>query len=225
MQPGSSVPGAGKSASSADRLQRAECNRSEANRVDFVVVSTIGNGNSGRVDVAHLGPMVSPLSLSNVLTVLVALLCLWTMSPQARGGVMRLWRLGVPAAFAAVVSLMLLSSVFAANFRHDIEWVIALALGGVVGRTRGWTLPIDIDHRFGLVRLPRSRDCLFAAYGIVAAAVIDFGGAALEEQPIGPEHLAAFAALCAGFIGCRALAIIVRSTRAPHVGLNDATRG
>jgi hypothetical protein len=37
--------------------------------------------------------MISPLSLSNVLTVLVALFCLWTMSPQARGGVMRLWRL------------------------------------------------------------------------------------------------------------------------------------
>jgi len=169
--------------------------------------------------------MISPLSLSNVLTVLVALLCLWTMSPQARGGVMRLWRLAVPAAFAAVVSLMLLSAVFDSNFRHDIEWVLALALGGFIGRTRGWTLPIDIDQQWGLVRLPRSMDGLLAAAGIVAVAAIDFAGAALEEQPIGPEHLAAIAALCAGFIGCRALAIIVRSTRAPHVGLNDATRG
>ncbi|HSI00828.1 MAG TPA: hypothetical protein VLA02_09515 [Reyranella sp.] len=169
--------------------------------------------------------MISPLSLSNVLTVLVALLCMWTMSPQARGGVMRLWRLAVPAAFAAVVSLMLLSAVFESNFRHDIEWVVALVLGGLVGRTRGWTLPIDIDQQWGLVRLPRSMDGLLAAAGIVAVAAIDFAGAALEEQPTGPEHLAAFAALCAGFIGCRALAIIVRSSRAPHVGLNDATRG
>ena len=177
------------------------------------------------VDVTRFSPMISPLSLSNVLTLLVALLCLWTMSPQARGGVMRLWRLAVPAAFAAVVSLMLLSAVYAANFRHDIEWVIALTLGGVIGRTRGWTLPIDIDQRWGLARLPRSRDGLLAAVGVAAAAAIDFAGAALEEQFIAPEHLAAIAALCAGFIGCRALAIIVRSTRAPHVGLHDATHG
>lgn len=214
------VPGIG-----SPRATRAECNKAESKRVDFVVVRAIGKRNSRCVDLAHLSPTISPLSLSNVLTVLVALLCLWTMSPQARGGVMRLWRLGVPAAFAAVVSLMLLSSVFDANFRHDIEWVLALAIGGVIGRTRGWTLPIDIDHRFGLVRLPRSRDSLFAAAGIVAAATIDFASAALEAQPVGPEHIAALAALCAGFIGCRALAIIVRSTRAPHVGLNDATHG
>jgi len=38
-------------------------------------------------------------------------------------------------------------------------------------------------------------------------------------------HVAAASAFCAGFLGCRALAIIVRATRAPHVGLHDATHG
>jgi len=33
--------------------------------------------------------MISPLSLANVLTLFVAFFCLWTMSPQARGGVVQ----------------------------------------------------------------------------------------------------------------------------------------
>ena len=169
--------------------------------------------------------MISPLSLANVLTVFVALVCFWTMSPQARGGVIRLWRLALPAAFAAVVSLMLLAGVFEARLAHDAEWLAALLLGALIGRTRGWALPVDIDHTWGLVRLPRSMDGLLAAGGIVAAAAIDFISSALEEAVIEPEHVAALSAVCAGFIGCRALAIITRSTRAPHVGLRDATRG
>jgi len=43
----------------------------------------------------------------------------------------------------------------------------------------------------------------------------------LEEVLVEPQHIAAGAALCTGFLGCRALAIIVRSTRAPHVRLHD----
>jgi len=166
---------------------------------------------------------LAPLSLSNVLTMLCALLCLWTTSPQASGGVWRLWRLATPAAFAAVVSLMLLSAVFEATWQHDAEWLAALLIGGFAGRTRGWTLPVEIDQMWGLVRLPRSKDALIAAFGIVAMSVLDFSSAAIEDVVgLEPQHIAAGSALFAGFIGCRALAIIVRSTRAPHVGLRDA---
>jgi hypothetical protein len=166
--------------------------------------------------------MIAPLSLSNVLTVLAALVCLWTMSPQAHGGVWRLWRLATPAAFAAVVALVLLAGVFDATWQHDAEWLAGLLIGGLVGRTRGWTLPVAIDQMWGLVRLPKSIDGLLAALGIVATAAIDFTGAALEAPLVDPQHVAAGAALFAGFIACRALAIIVRSTRAPHVQLHDA---
>jgi len=166
---------------------------------------------------------IAPLSLSNVLTMLCALLCLWTTSPQASGGVWRLWRMATPAAFAAVVSLMLLSSVFEARWQHDAEWLAALLIGGFAGRMRGWTLPVEIDQMWGLVRLPRAKDALIAAYGIVAMSVLDFSSAAVEDVVLlEPQHIAAGSALFAGFIGCRALAIIVRSTRAPHVGLRDA---
>ena len=166
--------------------------------------------------------LIAPLSLSNVLTVLAALVCLWTMSPQANGGVWRLWRLAMPAAFASVVALVLLAGVFDATWQHDMEWLVGLVLGGLVGRTRGWTLPVAIDQMWGLVRLPKSKDGLMAAFGIVAMSAIDFASATLEEPLGAPQHIAAGAALFAGFIGCRALAIIVRSTRAPHVQLHDA---
>jgi hypothetical protein len=167
-------------------------------------------------------PTLAPLSLANVLTMLCALLCLWTASPQASGGVWRLWRLATPAAFATVVALMLLASVFDATWQHDAEWLIALVIGGLIGRTRGWTLPVEIDQRWGLVRLPRVKDGTLAAFGIVAMAAIDFATSALESRVIDAEHIAAGGALFAGFLACRAVAIIVRSTRAPHVGLRDA---
>jgi len=169
--------------------------------------------------------MISPLSLANLLALLASFVCLWTVSPQARGGVVRLWRLAIPAMFASIVALMLLSSVFEATFLNDAEWVIAALLGGIIGRSFGWNLTVEIDQRFGLARLPRTVDGLVIAYSLVGLAALDFISSALEEVFIAPEHVAAGAAFCAGFLGCRALAIIVRATRAPHVGLHDATRG
>jgi hypothetical protein len=165
--------------------------------------------------------LITPLSLSNVLTLFAALVCLWTMSPQASGGVWRLWRLAVPGVFATIVSLMLLAGVYEATWQHDAEWLVALLLGGLIGRTRGWTLSIEIDQTWGLVRLPRSIDGLLAAAGVVAMSALDFASAALEAMLVEPQHIAAGAALCTGFLCCRALAIIVRSTRAPHVRLHD----
>ncbi len=167
--------------------------------------------------------MIAPLSLSNVLTVLVALLCLWTMSPQAHGGVVRLWRLAIPACFAAVEALVLLAGVFDATFAHDAEWLAGLVLGAVIGRMRGWTMTVQVDQTWGLVRLPRTNDGRLAALALVALSAVDFTSAALEDPVIEPQHVAAAAALCAGYIGCRALSLIVRSIRAPHVELHTTT--
>jgi hypothetical protein len=167
--------------------------------------------------------MIAPLSLSNVLTVVAALLCLWTMSPQAHGGVVRLWRLAIPACFAAVEALMLLAGVFDATFVHDAEWLAGLVLGAAIGRTRGWTLAVQVDQMWGLVRLPRTNDGRMAALALVALSAVDFTSAALEDPVIEPQHVAAVAALCAGYIGCRALSLIVRSVRAPHVELHTTT--
>jgi hypothetical protein len=167
--------------------------------------------------------MISPLSLSNVLTVLVALLCLWTMAPQASGGVFRLWRLAIPACFAAVDALVLLAGVFDASLAHDAEWLAGLVLGGIAGRMRGWTMPVVVDQMRGLVKLPRAGDGWLAACALVVLSGIDFTSAWQEDAVVEPQHVAAAAALCAGYIGCRALSLIVRSARAPHVELHSTT--
>jgi hypothetical protein len=160
--------------------------------------------------------MIAPLSLSNVLTVLVALLCLWTMAPQASGGVFRLWRLAIPACFAAVDALVLLAGVFDASWTHDAEWLVGLLVGGIGGRMRGWTMPMVVDQMRGLVKLPQASDGWLAACALVVLSGIDFTSAWLAEPVVEPQHVAAAAALCAGYIGCRALSLIVRGARAPH---------
>jgi hypothetical protein len=105
--------------------------------------------------------------------------------------------------------------VFQATWQHDAEWLAGLLLGGVAGRMRGWTLPVKIDQTRGLVNLPRAFDATIAAAGVVAMAALDFAGAALDSAIIEPQHVSAGSALFASFLACRALAIIVRSTRAP----------
>jgi hypothetical protein len=166
--------------------------------------------------------MIAPYSLSNVLTVLFAVTCLWTIGSQSSGGILKAWRLAVPPALALAVSLTLLAGVFEASLVHDGEWLAALLLGAAIGRTRGWLASVEADPRWGLVRLPRAADGLFAAFALLVLALTDSVGAYFETPIIEPQYIAAGAALCAGYLGFRALAMFSRAVRAPHVRLYDA---
>lgn len=157
--------------------------------------------------------MIAPLSLSNVITVMIAVGCLSTILPQSRGEVIRLWRLAVPASLGVVQALILLASVFDATFVHDAEWLIAGLVGSVIGRMRGWTMPVAVDRSRGLFQLHRNADGTLAALGLIAAAFIDFTGATLEDAIVPCEHTAAIAAFFAGYIACRSLSIAVRAAR------------
>ena len=168
--------------------------------------------------------MIAPLSLSNVLTVFVAFACLHTIAPQSRGGVVKLWRLAVPACFAAVEALVLLAGVFDATFGHDAEWVVAALIGILLGRMRGWSMPVEVDRMWELVRLRPSLDGQAAALALIALSFIDFTSAALEQPIIACDHVAAGASLFAGYLGGRAVAIAVRAMRAPHVELQPQRR-
>ncbi len=167
--------------------------------------------------------MIAPLSLSNLLTVLVALLCSWTMSPQARGGVVRVWRLAVPPCFAGVEAFVLLAGIFDASWAHDAEWLAGLLLGGAIGHLRGWKLAVAVDHVRGLVLLRRANDGWLAAFGLIVLSGIDFASAYLEIPIVEPQHIAAMAAFLAGYLGCRALSVVVRGVRTPHVELSTTT--
>ena len=166
--------------------------------------------------------MISPLSLSNLVTVIFAAICLWTIAAQARGNIVKLWRLAIPASFAAIEAFVLLASVFDANLESDAEWLIAAVIGVAVGRMRGWAIALEVDRQHDLVRQHRAADGPLAAIGLVLLALTDFASSALQEPLLDPQHTAAAAALFAGYLGGRALAIAVRTARLPHVELHGA---
>lgn len=165
--------------------------------------------------------MIAPLSLSNVMIVVLAAICLYLSAAQSYGLTIRAWRLALPPCFAAAVAFGLLESVFESSLLHDAEWLVAAAAGLVVGRLRGWSIGLEVDQRHGLVRLRRSPDAPLVAIGLLLLGLADGLGAALQEPLIDPPYLAAGAALCAGYLGGRALAIAVRATRLPHVELRS----
>lgn len=165
--------------------------------------------------------MIAPLSLSNVLTVVLAILCLWTTGTQSSGGAVRIWRLAVPPSLAAVEALILLAGVFDATIMHDVEWLVCALLGAVIGRARGWMTPVESDWKWGFIRLPRMIDGLLVGFGLVVLALADSAGAALEEPVIEPQHIAAGAAFCAGFLAFRALALGTRAVRASDAQAAD----
>ena len=115
--------------------------------------------------------MIAPLSLSNLLTVIIAIMCLSTIASQSRGDVVKLWRLAVPACLAVAQALVLLASVIDATFIHDAEWVLAAVVGAIAGRMRGWTMFLQVDQARDLFRARRSYDGQIAAIGLVIFAM------------------------------------------------------
>lgn len=163
--------------------------------------------------------MVSTLSLSNGLTLLFAALCLWTMAAQSRGGMTSLGRVALPGGFAVMATLMLLAGVFETSILSDVLWLAAFVAGSVIGRIRGWTLPVHPNGASGLVSLPATVDGLAAAVILVIVAAIDFVSSLLGEAIVEPSYVSAASALCAGFLGYRVLVIALRTVRpsAPEV--------
>jgi len=157
--------------------------------------------------------MVSTLSLANGLTLLFAALCLWTTVLQSRGGVTTLGRVALPGGFALLATLMLLAGVFEASILFDILWVVAFAVGSMIGRVRGWMLSMQSNREAGLVSLPATVDGLAAALMLAALSGIDFTSAMLGVPLIEPGYIAAASALCAGFLGYRMLVIALRVVR------------
>lgn len=167
--------------------------------------------------------MIAPLSLANILTVLMAIACLWTIVPQARGDGVKLWRMAVPPGFAIAQALVLLAGVFDATVAHDAEWLGGGILGAVLGRMRGWTISFDIDRSRGLIRVHRSIDIHLAAIGLVVLAAVDFVSASFEDPIVATDFVAAGAAFFAGYLSCRALAIVVRVSRAASATPGSST--
>jgi hypothetical protein len=164
----------------------------------------------------------APLGLANVLTLILALICVEASWRQSAGGLFKRWRVALPAALAIAIALVLLAGVFNATLAHDAEWLIAAVLGAAIGRTRGWLTHMETDAARGIVRLPRTIDGLLVSLALAALSIVDFISAASDEPLVPPCYVAAGAAFCAGYLAFRALGMTLRSLRFPPRGLSGA---
>ena len=156
---------------------------------------------------------MAPISLANLATLIFAALCFSTVSLQAKGAPVKYWRLAVPASLAAVQAFVLLAGVLEVTWATDLGWIGAACVGGLLGRLRGWSTPIEVDLEAGSVRQHRAFDSAIVAAALVLLAVVDAVSAASEEPLLEPALVAAGAAFCAGFLCCRALATAARTER------------
>ena len=163
--------------------------------------------------------MTYPLSLVNIVTVLAACACLWSIVPEAQGKPQKLWRLGAPAFLATAVALVLLAGAVT-SFAHDATWTATALLGTVAGMIRGRSVGVQTDQMWGVVRPQPALDGAVTAVGVLAAALVDAIAGFLPEGTLPRQaHIAAASALFAGYLSGRAWTIGTRAARSPHVDL------
>jgi len=162
----------------------------------------------------------------NVLHVAVALGaagCLRAIMHETHGRLVRPGRLFTAPVLALLTALVLLLLI-PVDMRQHRLWALTLATGFVAGALRGFTMRLQVDHEFDLLRLPSAPDgvgssvilAMLAAISVVLAMTMP-ADAPLELMV---EMLAAAGvALCAGFLGGRAVLIYLRHLRAPHLQL------
>jgi hypothetical protein len=158
----------------------------------------------------------------NVLHLLVACGALGSVATQwreARGRSLTSSRLFM-APLLAVAAAFLLLALAAPGSREPTLWVIGLAAGLTAGAARGVLLPLQVDHLWERLRLPRTRDGLWVASLLGALALAAFGAELIPaDLPWGDMlEIAAStaAAACAGFLAGRAGSLWLRALRAPH---------
>lgn len=160
--------------------------------------------------------MVYKLNILHLLIVLGAAGCAGVVLREARGRLLHPSRLFAAPLLAAVAALFLLA-VVAPEWREPRLWGVALAVGALAGAARGFTMRLQVDHTWTLIRLPRGRDGLWmaAALGGLAFLTVALTLAGAETAPF--EALAAAgAAAVAGLLAGRALALFVRTAHSPH---------
>lgn len=155
--------------------------------------------------------MIAPLSLTNVISLLSAIICLSMIASQTAARVQGLSRLALPPVLAIVVSLILLAGVFDAGMVSDGLWVTGAVIGFILGRVRGHMLALEVLPAGGSIRVAQTADNVVAALVLLAVTSTDFVSAALRHPLLQPGLLAVGGALCAGFLAGRFLAIALRA--------------
>ena len=164
------------------------------------------------MDVAS-SAVITPLSLSNILTVLFALACVKLIASQTSH---RLWSVAftvAPAMLATSVALLLLTEELSPTLASDGLWAVALLVGFLVGRKRGWSLALTFYPEKRRFSAPQTWDNIAVAMVLFVLAGIDTYSALTRNALVDPEYIAAVGALCSGYFLGRSWVVAVRVER------------
>jgi hypothetical protein len=157
------------------------------------------------------------LTLSHLLGVLLAVAGAWSIRFEAKRKSVRVWRLFLPAVLVLLCSLALLTGL---SSRGRGIWLVAFLIGLPAGSVRAFWLRMRSDHAAKLVRLSPVRDGLWVAVAAGLFAAIDvFVTFRSQGDASASPLIAAGAALCAGYLGGRALVMRSRSRTALHLDM------
>jgi hypothetical protein len=160
--------------------------------------------------------MTIKLNVLHLLVALGATGCAGVLLREARGRLVRPSRLLAAPLLAAIAALFLLALV-APEDREPKLWALALATGAASGALRGLAMNIQVDHTWSLIRLPSGRDGLWTGAALAGLAMLTVVLGFTDADTGAYEALgAAAAAAMAGYLGGRALALYLRTARAPH---------
>jgi hypothetical protein len=155
---------------------------------------------------------VAPLSLSNVVIVVLALSCCAIVLAQLRGRLFNVPLTVMSAALGVVVALLLLAEELAPTMASDALWLGGLVVGFLAGRRRGWRLRIPFGPAPDGEPRDETWDSVLAALLLPLAALLDLLFVVLKTPLFPLGYVAAVAALCGGFLAGRAFVVTARVT-------------
>jgi len=162
--------------------------------------------------------LIANVHITHVLMLLFALASTFMALPEGKGRVIRQRRLPAAALLGAMAAIALIVYPTWGELKNAGLWMFAI-LACAAGVARGYWIRVDIDHRWGLIRLRNAVDGPLAAAGLVLLAVIEIvlaniGPADQPTMELGMTVLAAF------LVG-RAGAVLMRSRHEPQADLHD----
>ena len=165
--------------------------------------------------------MLTHLTVLHLGALICAVGAIWGTWREAHG-----WPRRWPSLMGAAILVMLASAnlllvqfLMEEGVLHK-RWVAGVVGGLAVGAWRGSRTGIQVDHLWGLMRLPRDRDGLWMSLLCVAIVVFEiasvFVDTLTQRQHV---YVVAIAAGCGGFMMGRLFAILVRARLSPQEDL------
>jgi len=156
--------------------------------------------------------------LSNLATVLLAALALWSIRHEyyQTAGKYRVW--AYTPALAIVVAAMLL--IVSPGKRYEL-WVLAILVGLPLGAFGAWLMKINQDRGLHLIRVHRTWDGIGAASLLLVLAVARLVTSNLMDRPSGKFGvLGAAAAFLAAYLAARwFVAVVLKAGKSVHLDM------